>query len=70
MNAEDGGSPVTVFLPGGQKLGQPAPRTATVDKAATGQSFTTVGPAGAEVLAAVQGLPAEAAVRARPPGPR
>ena len=68
VNAENGGSPVTVFLPGGQKFGQPALRTATVDKAATGQSFTTVGPAGAEVLAAVQGLPAGAAVQGWPAG--
>jgi len=61
-NAANGGSRITVFLPSGQELGQPAPRTATVARAATGQSFTTVGPAGAEVLAAVQGLPAGTAV--------
>ena len=69
-NAEDRGSPVTVFMPGGQKLGQPAPRSATVDKAATtASSFTTVGPEGAEVLAAVQGLPAgTAADQGSPPG--
>ena len=68
MNAENGGSTVTVFLPGGQKAGRQAPVTATVDKAATGQSFTTVGPAGAEILAAVQGLPGGPAVRGSPPG--
>ena len=68
LNVEDGGSPVTVFLPDGQKLGQPTLRTATVDKAATGQSFTTVGPEGTEVLAAVQGLPAEATVQGWPAG--
>ena len=68
-NAEDGGSPVTVFMPGGQKLGQPALRSATVDKAATtASSFTTVGPEGAEVLAAVQGLHGGPAVRGSPPG--
>jgi signal transduction histidine kinase len=62
-NVESGGSQVTVFLPRGQKVGQPALRTATVARAATaGQSFTTVGPAGAEVLAAVQGLPGGTAV--------
>jgi signal transduction histidine kinase len=61
-NVENGGSQVTVFLPGGQKVGQPALRTATVARATTaGQSFTTVGPAGAEVLAAV-GLPGGTAV--------
>src|SRR5689334_20970415 len=56
LNVGDGGSTVTVFLPDRQRAGQPAPVTATVEKAATGQSFTTMGPAGAEVLAAVQGL--------------
>ena len=70
MNAEHGGSTVTVFLPGGGRAGQPAPATAAVDKAATGQSFTTVGPAGAEVLAAVQGLSGGPAVQGAPPGPR
>ena len=62
-NVDNGGSQVTVFLPSGQKVGQPALRSATVARAATaGQSFTTVGPAGAEVLAAVQGLPGGTAV--------
>ena len=61
QNAENAGSPVTVFLPGGQEIGQPAPRSAAVGQAAGGSSFTTVGPAGAEVLVAVQGcLPAAA----------
>jgi len=62
-NADNGGSTVTVFMPDGQEFGQPAPRSATVTKAAArASSFTTVGPAGAEVLAAVQGLPAGTAV--------
>jgi signal transduction histidine kinase len=61
MNADNGGNQVTVFLPG-QELGQQAPRTATVEQASTGRSFTTVGPAGAEVLAAVKGLPGGSAV--------
>jgi signal transduction histidine kinase len=62
-NADNGGSTVTVFMPGGQEFGQPVPRSAAVTKAATtASSFTTVGPAGAEVLAAVQGLPAGTAV--------
>src|SRR5205823_7736130 len=68
MNAENGGSTITVFLPGRQRVGGPAPVTASVDKAATGQSFTTVGPAGAEILAAVQGLSGGPAVRGSPPG--
>jgi signal transduction histidine kinase len=62
-NADNGGSTVTVFMPGGQEFGQLVPRSATVTKAATtASSFTTVGPAGAEVLAAVQGLPSGTAV--------
>jgi signal transduction histidine kinase len=68
-NADNGGSTVTVFMPGGQEFGPPAPRSATVKKAATtASSFTTVGPAGAEVLAAVQGLPAGTAVQGLPAG--
>ncbi|HXZ78021.1 MAG TPA: HAMP domain-containing protein, partial [Streptosporangiaceae bacterium] len=56
-NTGDEGSQVTVFLPSGQEVGRQVLRTATVKRgAARGQSFTTVGPAGAEVLAAVQGL--------------
>ena len=57
MSAMNENSPITVFLPGGGKVGQQAPVTAGVRKAAAKrQSFTTVGPAGAEVLAAVAGL--------------
>jgi signal transduction histidine kinase len=62
MNAEDGGTPVTVFLPGGRELGVGAPRSAAVRLAARGRSFTTARPAGVEVLIAVEGLPAGAAV--------
>ena len=69
VNADDGGSTVTVFMPHRQELGQPAPRSATVKKAATtASSFTTVGPAGAEVLTAVQGLPAGTAVQSESAG--
>jgi methyl-accepting chemotaxis protein len=68
-NTDDGGSTVTVFMPDGQEFGQPVPRSATVVKAATrSSSFTTVGPAGAEVLAAVQGLPTGTAVQGLPAG--
>ena len=35
MNAANGGSTVTVFLPDAERAGQPAPVTATVEKAAT-----------------------------------
>jgi signal transduction histidine kinase len=62
VNAEQASGPVTVFLPGGQELGEPTPRSASVEQAARGSSFTTVGPNGAEVLVAVQGLPAGTAV--------
>jgi signal transduction histidine kinase len=69
MNMQSGGSQITVFLPGRQMAGLPAPVTATVVKAAaSGQSFTAVGPAGTEVLAAVQGLPGGPAVQGAPPG--
>jgi signal transduction histidine kinase len=61
-NAENGSSPVTVFLPGGRELGRPAPRSPAVELAATGRSFTTVGPGGVQVLVSVQGLPAGTAV--------
>jgi signal transduction histidine kinase len=57
VNAENGSTPVTVFMPGGREFGQPAPRSAAVELAARGRSFTTVGPRGAEVLVSVQGLP-------------
>jgi signal transduction histidine kinase len=56
-------SPVTVFLPGGRELGQPAPRSASVKLAAVeGLSSTKVGPDGAEILVTVQGLPGGTAV--------
>jgi signal transduction histidine kinase len=48
---------VTIFLPDGRELGQPAPRTDTVNRAASQvASFTAQGPDGIEVLVAVQGL--------------
>ncbi len=62
VNAENKGTPLTVFLPGGQEMGSPAPRSAGVRLASQGRSFTTPTPAGVEVLVAVQGLPAGTAV--------
>jgi signal transduction histidine kinase len=62
VNAENKGAPLTVFLPGGQEVGSPAPRSAGVRLASQGRSFTTPTPAGVEVLVAVQGLPAGTAV--------
>src|SRR5262245_53098417 len=61
LDAEGGTGSVTVFLAGGRELGQPAPRSAAVDLAARGRSFTTPGPDGVEVLVAVQGLPGSTA---------
>jgi signal transduction histidine kinase len=62
MNAENRSTPITVFLPGGLELGVTAPRSAAVRLAAKGRSFTTVLPTGVEILIAVEGLPAGAAV--------
>jgi signal transduction histidine kinase len=62
VNAENGSTPITVFLPGGRELGVTAPRSAVVRLAAKGRSFTTAKPAGIEILIAVEGLPAGAAV--------
>jgi signal transduction histidine kinase len=62
LNAEDGSTPITVFLPHGRKLGIAAPRSAAVRLAAGGRSFTTAMPAGVEILIAVEGLPAGTAV--------
>src|SRR5262249_59612032 len=62
MNAETGSTPITVFLPGRRELGVTAPRSAAVRLAAGGRSFTTATPAGVQILIAVEGLPAGAAV--------
>ena len=56
------GTPVTVFLPSGIEVGQPAPRSAAVQLAAHGSSFTAEAPGGEEVLVAVGGLPQGTAV--------
>jgi signal transduction histidine kinase len=62
MNAENGSTPITVFLPGRRELGVTAPRSAAVRLAAKGRSFTTATPAGVQILIAVGGLPFGAAV--------
>ncbi|HLK77306.1 MAG TPA: HAMP domain-containing sensor histidine kinase [Streptosporangiaceae bacterium] len=61
INAETG-TPVTVFLPSGAELGQPAPRSAAVQLARKGRSFTADAAGGEQVLVAVEGLPGGAAV--------
>jgi signal transduction histidine kinase len=53
---------LTVFLPSGTDLGQPAPRSAAVQLAAKGRSFTAQVPGGEQVLVAVAGLPGGSAV--------
>jgi len=56
VNAQNPLEPTTVFLPGGQVLGPPAPRTSLVRLALRGSSFTQPVAGGKEVLVAVQGL--------------
>jgi signal transduction histidine kinase len=55
-------TPVTIYLPTGTELGQPAPATPAVALAMKGRSFTAVTQGGEEVLVAVDGLPAGTAV--------
>jgi signal transduction histidine kinase len=62
VNAENRRTPVTIFMPGGTELGPPAARTASVQLATRGRSFTAITPAGAEVLVSVQGMQAGTAV--------
>ena len=57
INAQTG-SEVTVFLPSGTELGPPAPRSAAVQLARNGRSFTAEAPGGEQVLVAVGACPA------------
>ena len=64
-------TPITVFLPSGTQLGEPAPRSAAVQLAAKdGRSFTAEANGGEEVLVAVGGLPGNgtAVIRTFVPG--
>lgn len=56
------GRPITAFLPDGTTVGSPAARSAAVELAARGRSFTARARGGQEVLVAVQGMPAGTAV--------
>lgn len=68
VNAETQ-TPVTVFLPSGAELGQPAPVSAAVQLARNGRSFSAEAPGGEQVLVAVEGLAGGSAViRAFVPG--
>jgi len=49
-------NPVTIFLPSGTELGQPAPVSPAVLLARHGRSFSAQAPGGEQVLVAVQGL--------------
>jgi signal transduction histidine kinase len=62
VNAQDKAQPITIFLPRGVVLGQPAALSAGVRLAAKGRSFATQVRGGVEVLVAVQGLPQGTAV--------
>jgi signal transduction histidine kinase len=55
-------TPITVFLPTGAEVGQPAHWSSAVELALKGRSFTADMPGGEEVLVAVDGLPAGPAV--------
>ena len=55
VNAETN-TPVTIFLPSGTELGQPAPLSPAVRLARNGRSFSAEAPGGEQVLVAVEGL--------------
>jgi signal transduction histidine kinase len=61
VNAETS-TPVTVFLPSGTELGQPAPLSAAIRLARNGRSFSAEAPRGEQVLVAVEGLASGPAV--------
>ena len=62
VNEQNPSEPVTIFLPGGRRLGAPAPRTSGAALAARGRSFSEPAPGGVAIFVAVQGLPQGTAV--------
>ncbi|HSR84850.1 MAG TPA: HAMP domain-containing sensor histidine kinase [Streptosporangiaceae bacterium] len=62
VNAQNPDEPTSVFLPGGQVLGPPVPRTSLVRLALQGASKTQPVAGGVAVLVSVQGLPQGTAV--------
>jgi signal transduction histidine kinase len=58
----DGGPPITVFMPDGTVLGAPAPTTDAVQLASTGRTIVTDTPAGREIAIPIAGLPGGTAV--------
>jgi signal transduction histidine kinase len=69
VNAETS-TPLTVFLPSGAEIGQPAPVSAAVRLARNGRSFSAEAAGGEQVLVAVEGLASGTAViRAFVPDP-
>ncbi|WP_258724735.1 HAMP domain-containing sensor histidine kinase [Cellulomonas sp. NS3] len=66
--ANDAGAhPTTVFRPDGTTLGDPRPRTAAVDLAASGQAFTARADGGVDVLLPVAGADGTTVVRTHVP---
>lgn len=61
VNAETS-TPVTIFLPSGTELGQPAPISPAVQLARNGRSFSADAPGGKQVMVAVEGLNGGSAV--------
>jgi len=61
VNAETN-TPVTIFLPSGTELGQPAPFSPAIQLARNGRSFSAEAPGGEQILVAVEGLAGGSAV--------
>ena len=61
VNAETN-TPVTIYLPSGTELGQPAPVSPAVQLARNGRSFSAEAPGGEQILVAVEGLAGGSAV--------
>jgi signal transduction histidine kinase len=62
-----GAHPTSVFRPDGTTVGDPRPRSAAVDLAASGQAFTTRVPGGVDVLLPVAGAAGTTVVRTHVP---
>jgi signal transduction histidine kinase len=62
VNQQNPDEPVTIFLPGGRRLGVRAPRSSGVTLAARGTSFSEQAPGGVAIFVAVEGLPKGTAV--------
>jgi signal transduction histidine kinase len=56
VNQQNASEPLTIFLPDGTQIGAPAPRSAGVQLAERGRSYTEQAPGGVAVFVAVLGL--------------